>query len=53
MEDDLVFEVPPLQFVSPVGVSEGEEDEVDDDETIEEFAEKDEYEEDEFDGEED
>jgi hypothetical protein len=51
MEDDLVLEVPPLQFVSPVSVGEGEEAEVDDD-TIEEFAEEDEYEEDEFDGEE-
>ena len=52
MEDDLVVEVPPLQFVSPVGVSEGEEEEIDDDETIEEFTEEDEYEEDDFDGEE-
>lgn len=44
LEDDLVVEVPPLQFVSPVGVSEGGEAEVDDDETVEEFGEdEDEY----------
>jgi hypothetical protein len=53
MEDDLVVEVPPLQFVSTVGVTEGEEEEVDDDETTDEFAEEDEYEENIFDGEED
>jgi hypothetical protein len=52
MEDDLVVEVPPLQFLSPVGVIEGEEDEADDDETIEESAEDD-YEEEDFNGEED
>jgi len=33
--DDLLVEVPPLMFVSPVGVSEGEEEELNEDETSE------------------
>ena len=45
MEDDLVVEVPPLQFVSSVGVTEGEEEEIEDDDTVEQYGEEDEYEE--------
>jgi hypothetical protein len=41
-EVDIRVEVPPLMFVSPVSVSEGEEDETDEDETGEEFTEYDE-----------
>lgn len=48
-EDDLVIEVPPLQFISPVSISEGEEVESDDDETEEESTDEGEYREDEYD----
>ena len=44
MEDDLVVEVPPLMFVSPVGITEGKEDESDEDDTSTEFPEEDEEE---------
>jgi hypothetical protein len=49
LEDDLVVEVPPLMFVSPVGMSEGEEEEADEDETSEEFNEEDEEQDTDFD----
>lgn len=52
LDDDLVVEVPPIRFVSPIGVTEGEEEEVDDDEIADEFAE-DEHEDDNFADEED
>ena len=41
-EADIKVELPPLMFVSPVSVSEGEEDVTDEDETGEEFTEDDE-----------
>ena len=41
-EVDIKVELPPLMFVSPVSVSEGEEDVTDEDETGEEFTEYDE-----------
>lgn len=47
LDDDLVAEVPPLMFVSPVGMSEGEEEEIDEEEGSEEFTE--EYDESDFD----
>jgi hypothetical protein len=37
-ESEIKIELPPLMFVSPVSVSEGEGEEVDEDETGEEFA---------------
>jgi hypothetical protein len=40
--DNFVVEVPPLTFVSLVGISEGEEEETDEDETSGEFNEEDE-----------
>jgi hypothetical protein len=40
-EADIKVELPPLMFVSPVSVSEGEEDVTDDDETVEGFTEDD------------
>jgi hypothetical protein len=52
LEDDLVIEVPPMQFISPVGMSEGEEVESDDDETEEEFTDESDYDEEEYDDEE-
>ena len=41
-ESDIKVELPPLMFVSPVSVSEGEGEDVDEDETGEEFPEEDE-----------
>ena len=41
-EGDIKVELPPLMFRSPVSVSEGEEEEADEDETSEEFPEDDE-----------
>jgi hypothetical protein len=52
LENDLVVEVPPLQFVSPVGANEGEEVETDDDDAEEAFDEED-YEDAEFEDDED
>jgi hypothetical protein len=51
MDDDLVVEVPPLMFISPVGMNEGEEEEFDEDETSEELTEEDEDEQSDFDDE--
>jgi hypothetical protein len=48
MDDDLVVEVPPLMFISPVGMNEGEEEEFDEDETSEELTEEDEDEQPDF-----
>lgn len=42
LESEIKVELPPLMFVSPVSVSEGEGEDVDEDETGEEFAEEDE-----------
>jgi hypothetical protein len=41
-ESDIKVELPPLMFVSPVSVSEGEGEDVDEDETGEELPEEDE-----------
>lgn len=51
LRDDLVVEVPPLVFVSPVGMSEGEEEGLYEDEITEEFTCEDEEEECDFDDE--